>query len=59
MYHGSRQRRALCRQEAAAGKIVKDEVEYLMFRGITESDAVSLIIRGFIDLTVQGLRPNL
>lgn len=30
-----------------------------MFRGITESDAVSLIIRGFIDLTVQGLRPNL
>jgi len=30
-----------------------------MFRGITESDAVSLIIRGFIDVTMQGLRPNL
>jgi len=45
--------------EAAVGKIAKDEVEYLMSRGITEADAVSLIIRGFLDVTIQGLPVNI
>jgi hypothetical protein len=30
-----------------------------MSRGISEADAVSLIIRGFLDVTVQGLPVNL
>jgi len=45
--------------EAAVGKIAKDEIEYLMSRGITEADAVSLIIRGFLDVKIEGLPPNL
>lgn len=45
--------------EAAIGKIAKDEVEYLMSRGIAEADAVSLIIRGFLDVKIQGLPINL
>jgi len=34
--------------EAAVGKIAREEVEYLMARGIEEDDAVGLIIRGFL-----------
>lgn len=34
--------------EAAVGKIAREEVEYLMARGISEADAVGLIIRGFL-----------
>ncbi|MCD6100556.1 MAG: SufD family Fe-S cluster assembly protein [Candidatus Marinimicrobia bacterium] len=34
--------------EAAVGKIAREEVEYLMARGINETDAVGLIIRGFL-----------
>ncbi len=35
--------------EASIGKIKIDEVEYLMARGFSEDEAVSLIIRGFLE----------
>jgi Fe-S cluster assembly scaffold protein SufB len=41
--------------EAAVGKIAKDEIEYLMARGLDEETATSTIIRGFLDVKVEGL----
>lgn len=41
--------------EAAVGKIARDEIEYLMARGLSEREAVSLIIKGFLSLEVEGL----
>ncbi len=41
--------------EAAVGKIAKDEIEYLMARGISEEDAISLILRGFLNVKIEGL----
>ncbi len=41
--------------EAMIGKIAKDEIEYLMSRGIKEEDAVSLILRGFLNIKIEGL----
>ncbi|MEM1750291.1 MAG: SufD family Fe-S cluster assembly protein [Desulfurococcaceae archaeon] len=35
--------------EASIGRIKRDEVEYLMARGFSEDEAVSLIIRGFLE----------
>lgn len=47
--------------EASIGKISRDELEYLKARGFTEGEAVSLIVRGFIetglDLVPEKLRP--
>jgi len=45
--------------EAAVGKIARDEIEYLMARGLSEQDATSLIIKGFLTLEIVGLPPNL
>jgi Fe-S cluster assembly scaffold protein SufB len=45
--------------EAAVGKIARDEIEYLMARGLSEQDATSLIIKGFLSLEIVGLPPNL
>lgn len=41
--------------EAAIGKISKDEIEYLCSRGLTSSQAQSIIIRGFMDVDVLAL----
>lgn len=41
--------------EAAVGKIAKDEIEYLMSRGLDEEEATATIIRGFLDVKISGL----
>ena len=41
--------------EAAIGKIAKEKIEYLMTRRLTEDEAVSIIIRGFLNIRVQGI----
>lgn len=45
--------------EAAVGKIAKDQVEYLMARGLTEDEAVGMIIRGFLDVGIRGIPEEL
>jgi hypothetical protein len=41
--------------EAAIGPIAEEEVQYLMSRGLTKDEAVSLITRGFMDVKILGL----
>jgi uncharacterized protein len=41
--------------EAAVGKISEKEITYLMTRKISREQAVSLIIRGFMDVSILGL----
>jgi Fe-S cluster assembly scaffold protein SufB len=41
--------------EAAVGKIAKEEVEYLMSRGLTEDEATAAIVRGFLNVDIMGL----
>ena len=41
--------------EAAVGKIAEKEITYLMSRGLTEEQAISMIIRGFMDVSIFGL----
>ncbi|MCW4019163.1 MAG: SufD family Fe-S cluster assembly protein [Candidatus Bathyarchaeota archaeon] len=41
--------------EAAVGKISEKEIVYLMTRKLTRDQAVSLIIRGFMDVGILGL----
>lgn len=45
--------------EASIGKIAPDQVEYLMARGIGERDAISMIIRGFLQADIEGLGAEL
>ena len=45
--------------EAAVGKIARDEIEYLMARGLSEEEATATIIRGFRDIKIEGLPPAL
>ncbi|MBT8508820.1 hypothetical protein AZH53_10425 [Methanomicrobiaceae archaeon CYW5] len=45
--------------EAAVGKIARDEIEYLMARGLDEEEATATIIRGFLDVRIQGLPETL
>ncbi len=45
--------------EAAVGKIDKREIEYLMARGLDENEAVSTIVRGFLNVEIDGLPPEL
>jgi len=45
--------------EAAVGKIAKDEIEYLMSRGLDEDEATATIIRGFLDVKIIGLPDSL
>ncbi len=44
--------------EAAVGKIDQREIEYLMARGIDEDEAISTIVRGFLNVDIEGLPPN-
>lgn len=41
--------------EAAVGKIARDQIEYIMSRGLTEDQAVSMIVRGFLSGSINGL----
>jgi Fe-S cluster assembly scaffold protein SufB len=41
--------------EAAVGKIDRREIEYLMARGLDEEEAVSTIVRGFLNVDIEGL----
>ena len=45
--------------EAAVGKIDKREIEYLMARGLDEETAISTIVRGFLNVDIDGLPPAL
>jgi Fe-S cluster assembly scaffold protein SufB len=45
--------------EAAVGKIAQEQVEYLMARGLSEQQATSLIIKGFLSLEIVGLPAEL
>ncbi len=41
--------------EAAVGKIAREEIEYLMARGLDEEEATSTIVRGFLNVKIEGL----
>lgn len=41
--------------EAAVGKIAREQIEYLMSRGLDEDQAVSMIVRGFLSGSINGL----
>ena len=41
--------------EAAIGKIAEDEIFYLMTRGLSRDEAISLIIRGFMEIEIKGV----
>lgn len=45
--------------EAAVGKIAEEEVMYLTSRGLTEDEAASMIVRGFLSMDITGLPPEL
>ncbi len=45
--------------EAAVGKIDRGDIEYLMARGVDEDEAVSMIVRGFLNVDIEGLPSNL
>lgn len=45
--------------EAAVGKINEDEIQYLMARGVDADTATALIVRGFLDVDIEGLPPAL
>lgn len=44
--------------EASIGKISQDQLNYLMARGMTEEEATDAIVRGFLSIDIQGLRPE-
>jgi Fe-S cluster assembly protein SufB len=46
---------AVVGHEAAVGRISEEQLFYLMSRGISEDEAVSLIVRGFIEPIVKEL----
>lgn len=45
--------------EAAVGKIAEEEIEYLMARGLSEEEATATIVRGFLNVQIEGLPPEL
>jgi len=45
--------------EAAVGKISDKEINYLMTRRLSHDEAVSLIVRGFMDVSIMGLPKTL
>jgi len=45
--------------EAAVGKIAQEEISYLMSRGLTEDEATSTIVRGFLSVDIPGLPAQL
>ena len=45
--------------EAAVGKIAPEEIEYLMARGLNEDEATATIVRGFLNVNIEGLPESL
>ena len=45
--------------EAAVGKIDQQEIEYLMARGLDKEEAISTIVRGFLNVDIEGLPAGL
>ncbi len=45
--------------EASIGKIAPHQVQYLMAQGLEEREAISMIIRGFLDSGIRGLGDEL
>ncbi len=45
--------------EATVGKVGAEQLNYLMARGLTEDEATSLIVRGFMHLKTPDLPPQL
>lgn len=45
--------------EAAVGRIAPEEIEYLMGRGLTEEEATAIIVRGFLNINIEGLPESL
>ena len=45
--------------EAAVGKIAQEEINYLMSRGLSEEEATSTIVRGFLTVDIPELPPQL
>lgn len=45
--------------EAAVGKIAQEEIFYLMSRGLSEDEATSTIVKGFLSVDIPGLPPQL
>jgi hypothetical protein len=45
--------------EAAVGKIAQEEIHYLMSRGLSEEEATAAIVRGFLNVDIPGLPPQL
>jgi len=45
--------------EAAVGRISQEEIEYLMARGLSQEEAAATIVRGFLDVRIEGLPEEL
>ncbi len=45
--------------EAAVGRIAQEEILYLMSRGLSEDEATATIVRGFLNVDIPGLPPQL
>jgi hypothetical protein len=45
--------------EAAVGKVSQEEIEYLMARGLSADEATATIVRGFLDVKIEGLPDEL
>lgn len=45
--------------EASVGRVAKEQVEYLMSRGLTEAQATSAIVRGFLQPSIKNLPPSI
>ena len=41
--------------EATVGKISQEQVFYLMSRGLTENDAMNLVVQGFLEVFTKEL----
>jgi Fe-S cluster assembly scaffold protein SufB len=55
----ARKKGAEITHEAAVGKISEKEIVYLMTRRLSRDQAVSTIIRGFMDIAIMGLPKSL
>ncbi len=45
--------------EASLGKIARDQVEYIMSRGLSEDEAVGIIVRGFLEVGIRNIPEEL
>jgi hypothetical protein len=45
-----KQNKALITHEASIGRVSEEELNYLRSRGLTEKEAIDLIVRGFLKL---------